>query len=133
MKSLAKSTNQFQKQKILIFAFHKRIVSAIAEFLKNELKIKFIKIDGETSSTVRQDLCDEFQDEDLEYRVGLLSIAAACTGLNLTKATSVIFTELCWSPTMLLQAEDRAHRIGSTSDIQIVYLIVNKSPDEQIW
>ena len=66
----------------------------LCDLLEKE-KVRYIKIDGSTSSLARKSQCDEFQTCD-QVRVALLSITAANTGLTLTSAQLVVFAELFW-------------------------------------
>lgn len=59
--------------------------------------ISYIRIDGKTSSEERKCVCDQFQTEDM-YRVAVLSICAANSGITLTAAKLVVFAELYWNP-----------------------------------
>lgn len=60
----------------------------------------------------------------LHHQIALLSITACSHGLNLTQAGTVVFAELYWVPGTIIQAEDRAHRMGTEySTIDIHYLI----------
>ena len=70
------------------------MMSHLSELLEKQ-KIKYILIDGKTSSLARKNSCDEFQTSD-QIRVALLSITAANTGLTLTAAQLVVFAELFW-------------------------------------
>ena len=38
-----------------------------------------------------------------------------------------------WTPAALLQAEDRAHRIGQTSEVIVEYLLADDCVDEILW
>jgi SWI/SNF-related matrix-associated actin-dependent regulator 1 of chromatin subfamily A len=62
-----------------------------------------------------------------------LSLTACGTGLTLTKAKVVVFAELYWTPGSLIQAEDRAHRIGKTGELEVHYLLGKSTIDERIW
>jgi len=118
--------------KLLVFAHHLPVLDALEECVK-ERKVGYIRIDGTTPSAHRQRLVNEFQN-DSQIRAAVLSITAAGTGLTLTAAHTVVFAELHWTPGVLLQAEDRVHRIGQTStSVNIHYLIAQGSCDDLIW
>lgn len=65
--------------------------------------------------------------------MAVLSLTAASTGLTLTSANMVVFAELYWTPSVLLQAEDRVHRIGQEREVKIVYLIASGTLDDLMW
>ncbi|MED6214110.1 hypothetical protein PIB30_099830, partial [Stylosanthes scabra] len=117
--------------KFLIFAHHQPMLEAIHEFLLKK-KVGCIRIDGGTPAASRQQLGTDFQEKDF-IKAAVLSIKAGGVGLTLTAASTVIFAELSWAPGDLIQAEDRAHRIGQVSSVNIYYLLANDTVDDIIW
>ncbi|XP_010241440.1 PREDICTED: SWI/SNF-related matrix-associated actin-dependent regulator of chromatin subfamily A-like protein 1 isoform X3 [Nelumbo nucifera] len=117
--------------KFLIFAHHQAMIDAIFQFLRNK-KVGCIRIDGGTPASSRQTLVSDFQEKD-DIKAAVLSIKAGGVGLTLTAASTVIFAELSWTPGDIIQAEDRAHRIGQVSSVNIYYLLANDTVDDIIW
>ncbi|XP_022714698.1 SWI/SNF-related matrix-associated actin-dependent regulator of chromatin subfamily A-like protein 1 isoform X2 [Durio zibethinus] len=117
--------------KFLIFAHHQPMIEGILQFLLKK-KVGCIRIDGTTPASSRQALVNDFQEKDA-IKAAVLSIKAGGVGLTLTAASTVIFAELSWTPGDLIQAEDRAHRIGQVSSVNIYYLLANDTVDDIIW
>ena len=98
-------------EKFIVFAHHHAMLDAIEEQLVRS-KISYMRIDGTTSSRDRHDFVKKFQREEDSCRVALLGVTSAGQGITLTAAHTIVFAELHWTPGVLAQAEDRAHRIG---------------------
>ena len=116
--------------KLLLFAHHKDAVAGLSEGLTKK-EVKHVILTGETSMDKRQAAVDQFQN-DPETRVFIGNIQAAGVGITLTAADTVIFAELDWTPANMLQAEDRAHRIGQQNSVLVQYLVFEGSVDARM-
>ena len=117
--------------KFLVFAHHQEMMQAIQDEVV-KANVHFIRIDGKTPVDTRGDAVHEFQSNAL-CKVAILSITAAGIGLTLTAANLVIIAEMAWSPSTMIQAEDRVHRIGQKKSVNIHYLFGPGTLDEYIW
>uniref|UniRef100_A0A674NLM9 Zinc finger RANBP2-type containing 3 n=1 Tax=Takifugu rubripes TaxID=31033 RepID=A0A674NLM9_TAKRU len=131
VKDYIKMMLEAEKIKFLVFAHHLTMLQACTEAVI-EAKAGYIRIDGSVPSSERIQLVHKFQN-DPETRVAVLSIQAAGQGLTFTAASHVVFAELYWNPGHIKQAEDRAHRIGQTSSINVHYLIAKGTFDTVMW
>lgn len=116
----------------LLFAHFHATLDALGEMLVRA-GIEYVHVDGRCSTTEKQARIARFQ-QDQSVQVALLGVKCAGTGLNLQNAQHVIFAELGWNPDDHLQAEDRAHRVGSTAKtVQVYYLLLPGTTDEVMW
>jgi SWI/SNF-related matrix-associated actin-dependent regulator 1 of chromatin subfamily A len=70
---------------------------------------------------------------DPEVRVAMLGITAAGVAVTLTASSTVWFAELFWTPAIMIQAEDRCHRIGQQARVRCLYFIGKGTLDEVLW
>ncbi|GAQ80101.1 hypothetical protein KFL_000460110 [Klebsormidium nitens] len=121
-------------EKFLVFAHHKHVMDMMEATLKKwaSRDNQYIRIDGSTPPAERTGLVARFQEEP-NCKVALLSIKAAGVGLTLHAAQTVVFIELSWLPGDLLQAEDRCHRIGQSSSVNVLYLLAQETSDDIMW
>ncbi|HXB15950.1 MAG TPA: DEAD/DEAH box helicase [Solirubrobacteraceae bacterium] len=115
-------------ERLVVFARHREIQRAVLERFPQALHIL-----GEDSVAARDAALQSFQAPDDEGN-GLIvcSLEVAGQGLTLTRASSVAFLELDWTPARHDQAEDRCHRIGQQDAVNAYYLLAAESVDETI-
>ena len=110
-------------EKVLLFAHHHQVMDAY----KKELKA-FVPgfITGRETTNAKAAAVERF----MTGRTDLLCVSLrAASGLNLQRATCVVFGELDWSPAVHSQAEDRAHRIGQEDSLLCYYLVSPQGSD----
>jgi superfamily II DNA or RNA helicase len=85
---------------------------------------------GGVPAAKRQEIVDRFQSGDGVALI--LSVRAAGTGLNLTRAGHVIHFDRPWNPAVEDQATDRAHRIGQHRTVNVHHLIAEGTVEDRI-
>ncbi|MFE6619182.1 SNF2-related protein [Streptomyces sp. NPDC057740] len=85
---------------------------------------------GGTPVPERERMVDRFQSGATPVLV--LSLKAAGTGLNLTRAGHVVHFDRWWNPAVEEQATDRAYRIGQTQPVQVHRLITEGTVEDRI-
>jgi superfamily II DNA or RNA helicase len=114
-------------RRILVFSQFTSMLQIIAAELRAR-RIRHVVLTGE--SRARQELVDEFQAGLAP--VFLISLKAGGTGLNLTRADTVIHYDPWWNPAAQSQATDRAYRIGQDKPVFVYNLVVAGSVEERI-
>ncbi|MDN5856948.1 MAG: DEAD/DEAH box helicase, partial [Actinomycetia bacterium] len=106
---------------------------AMARLLRRHLAARGVDaylLDGSTPVARRQEMVDGFQRGDVP--VFLLSLKAAGTGLNLTRADHVVHYDRWWNPAVEDQATDRAYRIGQTRPVQVHRMVAEGTIEDRI-
>ncbi|GAQ55011.1 ATP-dependent RNA helicase SrmB [Streptomyces acidiscabies] len=106
---------------------------AMARIVERHLRARGVPsqfLHGGTPVGEREAMVGRFQDG--EVPVFLLSLKAAGTGLNLTRAEHVVHYDRWWNPAVEAQATDRAYRIGQTRPVQVHRLIAEGTVEDRI-
>lgn len=113
-------------ENVLLFAYHHDVFDIYREELK---RYSPVEITGKQTAKEKDISVTKFMDG--ETNICVISLRAAA-GLNLQRATCVVFGELDWSPAIHSQAEDRAHRMGQKDSVLCYYLVAEEGTDEVI-
>jgi superfamily II DNA or RNA helicase len=106
---------------------------AMARLIERHLAARGVPaqlLHGGTPVHRREEMVRRF--EAGEVPVFLLSLKAAGTGLNLTRAGDVVHVDRWWNPAVEEQATDRAYRIGQTRPVQVHRLIAEGTVEDRI-
>lgn len=120
-----------KRERVLVFTQFKEITKYLAEYLEGIFHAKGYVLHGGVRAAKRSEIVDAFQGDDYVPFI-VLSVKAAGTGLNLTKASHVIHFDRWWNPAVENQATDRAYRIGQTKNVMVHKLVCEGTIEEKI-
>lgn len=120
-----------KRERVIVFTQFKEITEYLAEYLTGIFHAKGYVIHGGTPVKRRTEIVEKFQGERYVPFI-VLSVKAAGTGLNLTKANHVIHFDRWWNPAVENQATDRAFRIGQTKDVMVHKFVSKGTIEEKI-
>lgn len=114
------------EEKVLLFAHHHKVFDLIKKEMKH---FHPVFITGRENEKQKDDSINLF----MEGKSNLCCVSLrAASGLNLQRASCVVFAELDWSPAVHSQAEDRAHRMGQQDSVLCYYLVSSRGSDQDI-
>lgn len=122
-----------QGHKCVIWGTFREELNLIEKVLGEIVKPgQWVRLDGSVPQEKRAELVEKFQ-TDPNCKVFVGQQRAGGLGITLTAASYCVFFSNDYSPEIRLQCEDRLHRIGQTSSVTYVDLIVRKSIDVAIY
>ena len=120
-----------EEHRCLIFTQMTKMLNVLESWI-NIAGYTYLRLDGATKTEDRQKLMDRFNGST-KYFIFILATRAGGLGINLTGADTVIFYDSDWNPTIDLQAQDRAHRIGQTKQVTIYRLVSTGTVEERVF
>ncbi|KAH7379369.1 SNF2 family N-terminal domain-containing protein [Phaeosphaeria sp. MPI-PUGE-AT-0046c] len=107
-------------------------VMDILGWVFDEHDIAFMRMDGSTPIGERQSMMDDFYSDE-SIGVFMISTKSGGAGINLACANKVIIFDSSFNPQDDIQAENRAHRVGQTREVEVVRLVTRDTVEEQIY
>ena len=109
--------------KLVLFAHHQDVIDELVLHYGQSA----VAVHGRTPKQLRGQNVKKFQDGNARIFIG--GLKAAGSGINLFRASTVVFVEGDWNPSIMLQAEDRLCRIGQKKMVHVLIPVLDHSID----
>ncbi len=120
------------RDRVLIFTQFTEMGRIIRRHLQATFGSEAMFLHGGVPKKQRDRMVERFQHDENGPLFFLLSLKAAGTGLNLTRANHVFHYDRWWNPAVENQATDRAFRIGQTKHVQVYKFVCTGTVEEHI-
>ncbi len=119
-------------ERALVFTQFRQMGKILSAMIQHDLECETLFLHGGTPPKRRQEFIDQFQSEDGNVPVFILSLKAGGVGLNLTAANHVFHYDRWWNPAIENQATDRAFRIGQKRTVLVHKFVCTGTLEERI-
>jgi len=118
-----------ESNKLVVFVRYKESAKVIQEFFND----KSVGITGELDSETRKKNLDKFINND-KVNICILTYGSGAEGIDGLQyiCSNALMVDYDWTPSIMIQAEDRLYRIGTKGGVSINYMTVRDSMDEYI-
>ncbi|XP_033331426.2 DNA repair and recombination protein RAD54B [Megalopta genalis] len=120
------------KEKLVLISYYTQTLDLLETICNNE-NVQFLRLDGSTASSSRSKIVQQFNSENDERKILLLSAKAGGVGLNLPGASRLVLFDSDWNPASDSQAMARIWREGQKKNVYILRLLTTGTIEEKIF
>jgi SNF2 family DNA or RNA helicase len=118
-------------EQIVIFSQYTEVVDMVTDWLNNELHVKAHKITGKVKDSERTALQADFQSGGFQAMV--MNVKAGGVGINLDRASTVVFLDETWNPDDQDQAMDRCHRASRIHQVTCYFIRTKDTIEDLVF
>lgn len=116
-----------KNEKVLCFLKSPLALDAVEYFLKKDknwtLGKDYLRMDGKTPLSIRNQMCEAFNDPKNPNKLFILSVGTGVFGYNMVGANRVLLLNTSWNPSNDLQAIYRCLRFGQKKSVYVNRLL----------
>jgi len=124
-------------EKILCFVKSPLALDALEYFLQKErnwtLGEKYFRMDGKTPLSIRNQMCEAFNNPSNSARLFILSLGTGILGYNMVGANRVLLLSTSWNPSNDLQAIYRCLRFGQKKVVYVNRLLARGTVEPKAY
>ncbi|XP_060848985.1 transcriptional regulator ATRX-like [Rhopalosiphum padi] len=126
-----------RNEKVLCFLKSPLALDALEYFLKQEKKWvlgeDYLRMDGKTPLSIRNQMCEAFNNPENTAKLFLLSLGTGVLGYNMVGANRVLLLSTSWNPSNDLQAIYRCLRFGQKKTVYVNRLLAKGTVEPKAY
>ncbi|XP_036364991.1 DNA repair and recombination protein RAD54B isoform X3 [Octopus sinensis] len=120
------------REKVVLIANHTKTLDLLSDFCESQ-GYNCCRLDGQTPSNNRLNIVKQFNTQNSNHFIFLLSLKAGGVGLNLVGASRLILYDIDWNPANDIQAMARVWRDGQKRKVHLYRLLTTGTIEEKIY